>query len=221
MVVAAVCVVALAGCSWGRLDESSGVSTTTIPDEMRSVPTVPDPASTPAAESVVDDAATVMEAADAGAPPTTALIGDPRPNPDSTATLPPLPDAPVVDACSRLAEYSASEIVGAAAGTAVVGESMSQDACRFTGGATVAEIHFLPEATVMADWFRRDAIEPVGEVGGDVVGLLAFVPPGSSPSEGYTLALVSRRQGAVVAVSGTSDDRALAVQLATIVDGSM
>ena len=216
----ALCAAALAGCSWGRLEESSGAATT-IPPEMRSVPTVPDPASAEVATADAAAAAAAVAAADAGVPPATVLIGDPRPNPDSKATLPPLPDAPVVNACTRLAEDSVADVVGVAAGVAVTAESLSEESCRFSGGSTVAEIHYVAEATVMSDWFRRDAIEPVGEVGGDVVGLLAFVPPGSSPAKGYTLAMVSRRQGAIVAVRGTSDDRALAVQLATIVDASM
>lgn len=83
-----------------------------------------------------------------------------------------------------------------------------------------AEVHYVAEAAVESDWFRREGIEPVGSVTSDAVGLAEFVPPGSSPSNGYTIALLSRRQGAVVAVRGAPDDRALAEQVALIVDSS-
>jgi hypothetical protein len=94
-------------------------------------------------------------------------------------------------------------------------------ACRFTAGSAVAEIHYVTEDVIESDWFRRDAIEPVGDVAADAVGLSEFLAPGSDAAAGFTIALVSRREGAVIAVRGTSDDRLVAVQLANTVEGSM
>ncbi len=203
-------VVVAAGCGWFRSDDVSSKSATTLADEMRPVPTVP----------IVGD--TVVDEAEA--PPVTELVGDPQPDPDSRDTLPPLPDAPVVNACDRLDELATADAIGTAIGSPVEVEAIWDQACRFTarsGGAdVVAEVHYVPEAAVESDWFRRDAIEPVGAVTADAVGIAEFVPPGSDPADGYTIALISRRQGAVVAVRGTGDDRALAEQLAMIVDGS-
>ena len=73
---------------------------------------------------------------------------------------------------------------------------------------------------IESDWFRRDAIEPVGDVLADAVGIAVFVAPGSDSDAGYTIALVSRREGAVIAVRGTPDDRLVAVQLANLVESS-
>ena len=203
-------VVMVAGCGWFRSDDVSSKSATTLADEMRPVPTVP----------IVGD--TVVDEAEA--PPVTELVGDPQPDPDSRDTLPPLPDAPVVNVCDRLDELATADAIGTAIGSPVDVEAIWDQACRFTarsGGAdVVAEVHYVPEAAVESDWFRRDAIEPVGAVTADAVGIAEFVPPGSDPADGYTIALISRRQGAVVAVRGTGDDRALAEQLAMIVDGS-
>jgi hypothetical protein len=165
------------------------------------------------------DATAVGE--DAPAPSVTELVGDPQPDPDSPDTLPPLPDQPVINACKRLNDLATADVIGTALGARVAVESIWDEACRFTAGGAVAEVHYLPEATVEADWFRRDAIEPVGAVTGDAVGVAEFVPPGSEPAAGYTIALISRRQGAVIAVKGTDDDRALAEQLASIVDSSV
>jgi hypothetical protein len=204
-------VVVAAGCGWFRSDDVSSKSATTLADEMRPVPTVP-----VAGDTAADNAADV--------PPVTELVGDPQPDPDSRDTLPPLPDAPVVNACDRLDELATADAIGTAIGSPVDVEAIWDQACRFTarsGGAdVVAEVHYVPEAAVESDWFRRDAIEPVGAVTADAVGIAEFVPPGSDPADGYTIALISRRQGAVVAVRGTGDDRALAEQLAMIVDSS-
>jgi hypothetical protein len=199
-------VVVAAGCGWFRSDDVSSKSATTLADEMRPVPTVP----------IVGDTAVD----EAEAPPVTELVGDPQPDPDSRDTLPPLPDAPVVNACDRLDELATADAIGTAIGSPVEVEAIWDQACRFTAGDAVAEVHYVPEAAVESDWFRRDAIEPVGAVTADAVGIAEFVPPGSDPADGYTIALISRRQGAVVAVRGTGDDRALAEQLAMIVDGS-
>lgn len=207
-------VVVAAGCGWFRSDDVASKSATTLADEMRPVPTVP-----VAGDTVADSGAE--------APPVTELVGDPQPDPDSRDTLPPLPDAPVVNACDRLDELATADVIGTAIGSRVEVESIWDQACRFTtdaagsgGGDVVAEVHYVPEAAVESDWFRRDGIEPVGAVTADAVGIAEFAPPGSDPADGYTIALISRRQGIVVAVRGTGDDRALAEQLAMIVDGS-
>lgn len=169
--------------------------------------------------AVVDP--TVAEADDPEAalvPPSTLLIGDPQPDPDDPEELPPLPPQPTVNACSRLEPFSTADVVGTAAGTPATVESAWDEACRFAAGSVVAEVHFVPEAVVESDWFLRDGIEPVGSVGGDAVGLAGFSAPGSAPSGGYTIALVSRREGVIVAVRGAGDDRLIAEQLAVIAD---
>ena len=193
------------GCSWRDADPAPG--------EMRPVPTVP--ATLAPGEEI---AAT---APNPTGPVTTELVGDPRPDPDSDATLPPLPEIPAFDACERLAEFGVAEQFGASTGGApATAEAVGDQGCRFTSGTGVAEIHYLSEGTVDADWFRRDGIEPVGDVGADAVGLSVFDAPGADSGTGYTIALISRREGAVIAVRGTAEDRAVAVQLANIVIAS-
>ena len=97
-------------------------------------------------------------------------------------------------------------------------DSIGDQGCRFGAGGATVEVHYVPEATIEGDWFLREGIEPVGSVTSDAVGLAGFVPPGSPPGDGYTIALISRRQGAVVAVQGTAADRELAEQVASVVD---
>ncbi len=84
----------------------------------------------------------------------------------------------------------------------------------------MAEVHYLSEDVIGSDWFRRDGIEPVGDVGADAVGIAVFAAPGADSEAGYTIAVVSRREGAVIAVRGTAEDRAVAVQLANIFEAS-
>jgi hypothetical protein len=194
------------GCSWSRPeDRATG--------EMRPVPTVP-PTAAPGEELAVT-------APNPTGPITTDVIGDPRPDPDNPAPLPPLPEIPAFDACERLGEYGAAEQFGAAVGGApVTTETVGERGCRFVAGAGVAEIHYLSEDVIDDDWFRRDAIEPVGDVSADAVGIAEFAAPGADSEAGYTIALVSRREGAVVAVRGTPEDRAAAVALANIVEAS-
>jgi hypothetical protein len=184
---------------------------------MRPVPTVASPDASGAATT------TMLPVTDeeALAPPVTELIGDPQPDPDSPVTLPPLPEQPVINACDRLNELATADTVGASVGERVEGESISDEACRFTAGAAVVEVHYVSESTIESDWFERSGIQPVGAVTGDAVGVAEFVPPGSGSATGYTIALVSRRHGAIIAVRGTADDRMLAEELASIVDGSL
>ncbi len=208
MVLAAVLSfgVLVAGCSWSRLDESSTGG-------MRPVPTVP-PAPAPGEE------VSAAPAAPSG-PVTTEVVGDPRPDPDSEVSLPPLPEAPAFDACERLGEYQIAErfaeALGAASATA---EAVGDGGCRFMSGAGVVEIHYVSEDIIESDWFRRDGIEPVGDVSADAVGIAMFAAPGADSESGYTIALVSRREGAVIAATGTPQDRLIAVQLANLVESS-
>lgn len=224
--------VVVAGCSWSRLDETSTGESSAGPTigEMRTVPPVPSAAPTvpssptsvpaPGEEGAAPGAVSSDTPSDTQpVPMTTEVLGDPQPDPDSDVTLPPLPDAPIVAACTRLAELRAAEQFGTASAVATT-ESLGELGCRFTSGPAVAEIHYLSEDVIESDWFRREAIEPVGEVTSDAVGVAVFATPGSDADAGYTIALVSRREGAVIAVRGTPDDRAVAVQLANIVESS-
>jgi hypothetical protein len=216
-----VVLVVASGCGWFGSDDSVS---STASDGMRPVPTVPvdDPSgavSGPAGAATT----TILPVTDeeALAPPVTELIGDPQPDPDSEVTLPPLPEQPMIDACDRSSDLAITDMVASSVGEQVDVESISDDACRFVAGDAVAEIHYVSESTVESDWFVRSGIQPVGAVTGDAVGLVGFVPPGSASASGYTIALVSRRQGAIVAVRGTAADRALAEELASAVDGSL
>ena len=216
-----VVLVAASGCGWFGGDASVS---STASDGMRPVPTVATTAIPGAASGSAGAATTtILPVTDeeALAPPVTELIGDPQPDPDSPVTLPPLPEQPAIDACLRLSELATADTIGASVGEPVGVESISDDACRFTAGDVVAEVHYVSESTVESDWFERSGIQPVGAVTGDAVGVVEFVPPGSESANGYTIALVSRRQGAIVAVRGTADDRVLAEELASIVDGSL
>ena len=204
----AVVVVATVLAGGGRWSRSAEPAT----GEMRHVPTVP-PTLAPGEEV----ASTV---ANPTGPVTTELVGDPRPDPDNPVALPPLPELPAFDACERLDGFGAADQFGESSGAAVIAEVVGERGCRFVAGNGAAEIHYLAEGVVDADWFRRDGIEPVGDVGADAVGLAVFAAPGVDAGTGYTIALVSRREGAVIAVRGTAEDRAIAVQLANIVVAS-
>ena len=205
-----------------------GEVSTTVASESRPVPTVPPP--TIAGQSgatlpgVVNASPTIVPEppppADPGSPattqppPTTELVGDPQPNPNTT--LPPPP--PTVEApdptCDLLVPFDVSGIVAEAGGSATTTEPVSVSVCRFTSGSIVAEVHFVEESMVIEDWYTRSGIEPVGEVSGDAVGFGSFDPPGGSTTEGYTIALVGGRQGVIVAVRGTGDARFVAGQVA-------
>jgi hypothetical protein len=207
--------VVTSGCALFGSDDVSSRSASDLADVMRPVPTVPSPTSdTEVAESSGDP--------DAGLVPTeTDVLVDPRPDPDAPSMLPPLPESPVVDACARMAELAAAESIATAVGAPASAESVDEHTCRFSAGSAIVEVHFVTESTVETDWFRRDRIEPVGAVSGDAVGISEFLAPGSDPAPGYTIALLSRRQGAVIAVAGSPDDRATAEGLAKLVDGAL
>lgn len=210
-------VVVASGCALFGSDDVSSRSASDLTDVMRPVPTVPSPTS-----DVGGDAAESSADPDAALIPTeTDDLTDPRPDPDAPNLLPPLPESPVVDACVRMADLAAAEAIAAAVGAPAVVESVDENICRFTAGSALVEVHFVTEATVESDWFRRERIEPVGVVSGDAVGIAEFLAPGSDPVAGYTIALLSRRQGAVIAVAGSPDDRAIAEQLAVLVDGAL
>lgn len=206
-----------AGCSWG----DDGVSATRsqqagdgqVAAEMRPVPTTPSPDDT-ATDPIADDAE------DLG-PPVTEVLGDPQPDPDDPEQRPPLPPSPPVDPCERAGDAGVVDAMVAATAVTVAPSTIGDRVCRFAGLRVIAEIHFVPEGDIEGDWFRREGIEPVGEVGGDVVGVDGFVPPGSTPADGYTIALVERREGVIVAVRGTGDDRLVAVELAVLVASSI
>ena len=207
-VVAAIVVVA-AGCSWQRSDDADPQVAS---GEMRTVPTVTVAPSSPSGSDDVTGSA-----GDVTGPPPEEVVGDLPPDPDNPEPRPPLPDGPTIDACTRLTDVAAADAVAATVGTAATSVALGVDACRLTAGAVVVEVHYVAEATVFDDWFAREGIDTVGEVGPDAVGLTMWVPPGGAPASGYTIAMVSRRQGAVVAVTGSTADRALAVQVALAV----
>lgn len=217
--------VVASGCALFGSGDVSSRSASDLSDGMRPVPTVPATDTDVAASGVDPDESIDPDASgdpDAvSTPPVTDDLLDPRPDPDTPDVLPPLPESPVVDACIRMAELAAAESIAAAVGAPTAVESVDERTCRFTAGSTIAEVHFVTESTVETDWFRRDRIEPVGAVSADAVGIAEFLAPGSDPAPGYTIALLSRRQGAVIAVAGTPDAREIAEQLAMLVDGAL
>lgn len=206
------------GCGWITHETDARAPEPTLEGGMRTVPTVPPTTvlATDASGVGVDGAGAPTEPRDAGIPSSTVYVGDVPPDPDGGDELPPPETVPgqVPPACDRLAAGGVGELVGTAAGTPATAEPIGDGACRFAAGSVVAEVHFLSERAVNDDWFRRDGIEPAGDVGSDVVGIAAFEAPGSESSDGYTFALVSAREGAVVAVRGTDAARDLAVSVA-------
>lgn len=151
-------------------------------------------------------------------PPTTALVGDPAPNPSTTAPPQPSTIPPAEDACDRLDAAGVTDlvadIVSDATGATPTVEPDGSDICRYRAAPTLVEIHFVAQATVIDDWFRREGVEPVGEVGGNAVGLPSFVPPGSDQGAGYTIAVVGDGRGTIVAVTGIADERGVAAEIA-------
>ncbi len=211
--------------------DGSTVTTTTIAGETRPVPTVP-PSTLPGEVTtvagtepgVVDASPTIAPApVDPNAPttsvvaPTTDLVGDPQPNPDTTGAPPPPPPPTAADdpdACERLADFDIVGVIADTASVATTGELVADEVCRYAAGAFVAEVHFVPAAEIRDDWNKRDGIEPVGEVASDAVGFGSFIPPGSPPGAGYTIALEGGSLGVIVAVTGTGDARRVAGQIA-------
>ena len=217
VVMAAALSVGVAGCGWITHSSDAQAPEPTLVGGMRTVPTVP-PTTLPGEAG--DGGASGGEGAAGtdevdGIPPSTVYVGDVAVDP-GVNSLPPPETVPgqVPEACVRLAPVGAADLVGMAAGTPAVTESIWDGACRIVAGPIVAEVHFVSEQAVNDDWFRRDGIEPAGDVGSDVVGIGEFVAPGSDVADGYTFALVSAREGAIIAVRGTDAARDLAVALA-------
>lgn len=211
------------------LQPNTAVSST-VASETRTVPTVP-PSTVPGQTQtgttepgVINAAPTIVPEqpapadpdapAASQAPPTTDLIGDPQPSPDTTAAPLPPTVVPRAPACERLIDFGVDAVVVENAGSTPTVDDFAAGACRFEAGSIVAEIYFVPQATIRDDWYQRDGIEPVGEVSGEAVGISSFVPPAGSASNGYTIALVGGGEGVIVAVSGTADARFIAGQIA-------
>ncbi len=212
----------------GVVDDDFTVST----GEMRDVPTIPPPTvsgqSETESDGVIVAAPTIApvpppavdpdQPTESVAPPTTDLVGDPRPSPDAPTPEPlPLPDGatPAPEVCVLLADFEILDVVGSAAGAVATEERIDDRACRYTAGAVTVEVYFLATAAIRDDWSRRDGIEPVGEVGGDAVGFGSFVTPSGPSGSGYTIAITGGRNGVVVAVSGP-DSRLVAAQVAIL-----
>lgn len=197
--------VVVAGCSGGGGDSAITVpgTNTVVRGGMRPVPTVVD------GEGMQG----VVSGSVPSGPPPTEVVGDPKPDPDSPVTLPDLPDAPAIDVCAVLVERDAESLVSAGAGGASVRHEAFAgiDSCRLSAGSVVAEVQFVSEDVVNDDWYRREGIEPVGELGGEAVGIVGT---------GYTIAMISRRQGAVITVRGAADARSIAVALGLMVEAS-
>lgn len=178
---------------------------TTVPGVVNASPTIVPPPPDP-----VDPDAP----ASSQAPPSTELVGDPQPNPDTTSPPPPPTAEPPPSACDRLDEFGMVDVVSDATGVTASAEFVSDTVCRYTAGSVVAEVHFVARSTVTDDWYKRSGVEPVGEVGGDAVGFGSFMAPGASLDVGYTIALAGGSQGVIVAVRGTGDGRLVAGQIA-------
>ena len=120
-------------------------------------------------------------------------------------------------ACEQLDGFGVEEAIAGALGIgAPTAAAAGDDVCVYESGDVVVEIHRVEESDVTDDWYRRPGIDPVGEVGGDAVGLASFLPPGGSEGVGYTIALTSGRRGVVVAVRAPSDARLVAAAVAVL-----
>ncbi len=154
------------------------------------------------------------------APPTTAFIGDPQPLPGTTAVPLPPTIAPPAPLCDRLNDDGIGELfadaVAPLGGGPVVVESTSDTACQYSAGSVVAEFSVISLESLRNDWFKRTGIEPVGEVGGDAVGLGHFIALEGTTAAGYTVAIAGGREGIIVAVGASSDARVIAARLAAI-----
>ncbi len=205
-------------------DEVVDGAVTTTTDVMRPVPTVAP--STVAGQTGSDDGVIEVSPtlapppptpvdpdapATTASPPSTELVGDPAPSSDTTVPPPPPTAAPPPPLCDRLAEFEVAAEIGGLAGADVSSDGSGVDVCRFTAGSSVVEVTTIPAAQVRDVWFEREGIEPVAEVGGDAVGIDGFADPaGAVQSDGYTVALIGGRDGAVIAVRGAPDDQVMA-----------
>jgi hypothetical protein len=203
---------------------ASTATTTTVEGQTRPVPTVPPSTiegQVDAGDGVVDASPTIAPVpVDPNAPttsvvaPTTDLVGDPQPNPDTTSAPPPPPPIDDPDACVRLADFDIVTVIADTGAGATSADLVTDEVCRYSAGPFVAEVHFVSVSEIRDDWFKRDGIEPVGEVASDAVGFGSFIPPGSPPAAGYTIAVEGGSRGVVVAVTGTGDARYVAGQVA-------
>lgn len=224
LVIASLFVVASCSGSDDAADPSEESTTTSPADspsttsEMRPVPTVPP--STIEGQAVDDDAGDgVVEVAptvapppvtvdpDAApgetvAPPSTDLVGDPQPSPETTAPPPPETVAPPPPACDRLDAVGVpAEIEGFIQPIDTVEAFVDPDGCRYVAGEFVVEIWFVPLDEVRNDWFERVGVEPVAEAGGEAVGLDGSRGPDGSSGAGYTVAVAGGGQGVIVSVA--------------------
>jgi hypothetical protein len=199
---------------------ADAAAASSMPEVMRSVPTLP-----PETTIVAEDSSTIAAApVDPNAPivtvapPTTDLIGDPQPSPNATRSAAPISDgaAPLPDACTRLASFGIEQIVVERSGQVAQSELTPDGACRITSGDLVTEIAFVSLDAFRTDWSRRDGIEPVGDVGGEAVGLASFQTPSGGSGAGFTIAIAGGDEGVVVAVSAPSDARLLAAKVAVL-----
>jgi hypothetical protein len=240
--IAAVLAVVAASCSGGSdgdeaaqpdpavTDVSEAETTSDTEPAMRDIPTIPPPTIEGQTESdggVIVVAPTIApapppsvdpsEPAEPMPPPSTDLVGDPQPTPDSTNPAPPAPPEGALlpdPACDRLAPFDIEALITEQTGEATSGERVTPLFCRYASGSVVVEVHLVPVQVVRDDWYRREGIEPVGEVSGDAVGFSNFVTPSGDGGAGYTIATVGGSDGAIVAVSGTSDARLVASSVA-------
>lgn len=206
-------------------DEADDEAFTQTTDEMRPVPTVPpstiEGQSGDSGDGVIEVAPTLVpppppavdpdEPATTPVPPTTDLVGDPQPSPDSTQPPPPPTVAPPPAACERLAPFDVGQIVADEGGAAATTTDADDATCRIESGSVSAEVFFVPVDQIRDDWYLRSGIEPVGEVGEEAVGFSSYLTPDGATGEGYTIAAAGGRDGVIVAVSGTSDARLVAI----------
>ncbi len=205
---------------------SAPVTASTVDGGTRPVPTVPpstiegqvgeeggvvDASPTIAPAPVDPDAPTTTVV-----PPTTELVGDPQPNPDSTSPPPPPPTTVEggPDACEQLVPFGMEGVISDTIGVTTTAESVDAAVCRYSSGAFVVEVHFVSVAEVRDDWFTREGVEPVAEVGGEAVGLSSYLAPGSAAADGYTVAVDGGARGVIVAATGNPDARLAAAQVA-------
>ncbi|WP_162142079.1 hypothetical protein [Ilumatobacter coccineus] len=195
--------------------------------EMRPVPTVPpstiEGQTGDSGDGVIEVAPTLVpppppevdpdEPATTPVPPTTELVGDPQPSPDTTQPPPPPTVEPAPAACERLDPFGIDQIVADEGGSAATSTDVDESTCLIESGSVSAEVFFVPVDQVRNDWYLRSGIEPVGEVGEEAVGFSSYLTPDGRVDAGYTIAVAGGREGVIVAVTGTSDARLVAIDV--------